>query len=86
MKKRESKLRKMLKDKYTEEELDFILKYEYMGKNAAQWYHLAKVTNDIGEDGVPKWMEFMANFEYTIGFAKMRLDCKEQIEEFGNEK
>lgn len=85
MKTRESMLRKKLKTKYTNEELDFILRYEYKGKNAAQWYHLASISTHRGEDGFPKWMEFIKNYEDTLALSAIRIKNKLYIENFGNE-
>jgi len=84
-KKGKSLVRKMLLDRYSNEELNFILKYEYKGKNAAQWYHLSKKSQQLNEFGEPKWMEYLQNFEDTVALAAIRLKAAEEIRNFGEE-
>lgn len=67
-------LRNSKYEKYTEEEIQFILSYKHKGKTADEW--IAESNNSSGPDetGNPAWYQFLSNAEDTVTLAKLKLE------------
>lgn len=58
---------------YSEEKIQFIKEYKYMGKTVDEWVAEAdKVIDDVDENGVPLWWEFMHNAEDALTVARFQ--------------
>ena len=58
---------------YSEEKIQFIKEYKYMGKTIDEWIAEAdRVKDDVDENGVPLWWEFMHNAEDALTEARFQ--------------